>query len=86
MFKCNQCGACCKLLVKDHAPELDRGDGICKYLKDNKCTIYEDRPMKCRHGTAFKLYNLDQVMTKQEYDDLSTEMCKKLKAEADAKF
>ena len=43
-FFCDKCEIGCKIL--SHIPELhayDRGDGICKYLKDNLCTIYATR-------------------------------------------
>ena len=47
-FKCIKCGACCKR-VDIMAPELDRGDRICKHLKeDNTCWIYHKRPKVCR--------------------------------------
>jgi len=29
-------------------PEWDRGDGACKYLENNVCSIYEQRPEICR--------------------------------------
>lgn len=34
MFECDKCGSCCKNLKKiGEYFDLDRGDGICKYLK-----------------------------------------------------
>jgi len=74
VFTCNSCGACCKLLIKDHAPELDRGDGICINLKNNKCDIYESRPDKCRQGNSFD----SKLMSRQDYDELSMKACKTL--------
>lgn len=47
MWKCSQCASCCKLaglIVR----EWDRGDGACKYLQGNLCSIYENRPEICR--------------------------------------
>ena len=43
MWQCSKCGACCHYawLMK---PEWDRGDGACKYLENNVCSIYEQRP------------------------------------------
>ena len=36
-------------------PEFDRGDGVCMYLKDNKCVIYNTRPAICRsENLSFK--------------------------------
>ena len=48
-FECEQCGECCKHI--DLVPDMkkyDIGNGICKYLLDNKCQIYNDRPNVCR--------------------------------------
>jgi len=47
MWKCSQCGNCCKfawLMKKEWALE----DGSCKYLKNKLCTIYDTRPEICR--------------------------------------
>lgn len=62
MDKCKLCAKCCKkhwLIKLTNQRELDLfGDDVvfgnfiwadkCKYLKDNRCTIYEDRPLKCK--------------------------------------
>jgi len=40
MFQCDRCGCCCRNLHKSEIyAELDRGDGVCKYLLGNLCTI-----------------------------------------------
>lgn len=45
MFRCSACGECCRHLDKSEIyKSLDRGDGVCKYLSGNICTIYKDRP------------------------------------------
>ena len=36
--------------------ELDRGDGVCRYLKGNLCSIYEDRPLLCRVDESYEIY------------------------------
>lgn len=44
MFYCDRCGACCRNLRKSKLyAELDRGDGTCRYLAGNLCSIYENR-------------------------------------------
>jgi len=36
MFKCDKCGLCCSNIGNSKIyKDLDRGDGVCKYLKDN---------------------------------------------------
>lgn len=49
MIKCGNCKAYCCREAPRLMPELDRGDGICQFLtSDNKCAIYEDRPLICK--------------------------------------
>ena len=56
MFYCDRCGACCRNLRKSKLyAELDRGDGTCRYLAGNLCSIYENRPLLCRPLTEFNL-------------------------------
>ena len=48
-FFCSQCGECCKNIR--HIPELagySDENGCCKYLKNNLCSVYENRPEVCR--------------------------------------
>ena len=79
-FFCDKCGICCKIL--QHIPELreyDRGDGICKYLENNLCIIYENRPDICNVEKTYRRFS-DQL-TKEEYYQLVAKYCKKLKQE-----
>lgn len=47
MFECDSCGLCCMNIYKSEIySELDRGDGVCKYLSGNLCSIYENRPLQ----------------------------------------
>jgi len=78
-FLCNQCGACCKILPKLVAPELVGDNGFCKHLKDNKCTIYENRPDICNHE---KVYILHTDLSRDEYDEMSMKACRKLEVMA----
>ncbi len=79
MFICNQCGLCCKnLKLSSIYAELDRGDGTCKYLKNNLCSIYNDRPLLCRIDESYEFFFKDSF-SKEEYYKLNYEMCKKFK-------
>lgn len=81
MFKCDECGECCRNL--DKSPlyvELHNGDGICRYLKDNRCSIYENRPLLCRVDECYEEFFCDK-MTYDEYLQLNYECCKILKGE-----
>ena len=78
MFECNKCGLCCRNLKRsDIYKELDRGDGICKYLDGNLCSVYDDRPLLCRVDESYDLLFLDKL-SKEEYYELNYKACKEL--------
>lgn len=60
--------------------DLDRGDGICKFLDGNVCSIYNTRPAKCRVDKCYELYFSDRL-TKEEFYKLNYQICKVLKKE-----
>lgn len=79
MFHCDKCGACCRNL--SYSPlykELDRGDGICKYLNGNLCSIYDKRPLVCRVDDSYNVLFKDKLSL-EEYYQLNYEACIKLK-------
>lgn len=79
MFKCDKCGECCRHLNKSELyRELDRGDGVCKYLVHNLCSIYDERPLLCRVDEAYNAY-FQSEMTKEEYYRLNYEGCKSIR-------
>ena len=76
MFKCDKCGICCKSLAGNPIyKDLDRGDGTCMYLKDNLCSIYEQRPILCRVDDAYNKY-FKQRMSLEEYYNENYKICK----------
>lgn len=79
MFKCDKCGECCRHLdASELYKGLYRGDGICRYLNQNICSIYEDRPLLCRIDDAYEVYFKSQ-MTKEEYYKLNYDGCQTIK-------
>lgn len=81
MFKCSMCGKCCRELKGiELYKELDRGDGICKYLENNKCSIYEKRPLLCRVDESYEKY-FSEIYTLDEYYKLNYKVCESLKKE-----
>ena len=81
MFKCTCCGMCCRNLDKsDVYKDLDRGDGTCKYLDGNKCSIYDERPLLCRIDESYEVYFKKHYSLK-EYYELNYSVCKKLQKE-----
>ncbi len=81
-FPCNSCGECCRNIA--HIPELKdfhSGDGICKFLKNNRCEIYENRPDICKVDTMFeKTYH--KFYTKEQFYNLNIEACFQLQERA----
>ena len=79
MFQCDRCGICCRNLKKSNLyKDLDRGDGVCRYLENNLCTIYDTRPILCRIDESYKIY-FEKIMNKEDYYKLNYEACKILK-------
>lgn len=79
MFDCDKCGECCRNL--DKSPiyvELDRGDGTCRYLTGNLCSIYEKRPILCRIDESYDLFFKDKL-ARDEFYKLNQSFCIKLK-------
>lgn len=78
MFPCNKCGACCRNLDKsDLYAFLNRGDGVCIYLKGNDCSIYDRRPLLCRIDECYDRF-FSKFYTKEEYYELNRKVCKSL--------
>ena len=79
MFTCDKCGACCRnLTLSPIYQDLDRGDGVCKYLSGNLCSIYTERPLLCRVDESYYAF-FDGVISKEEYYRRNYEVCDKLK-------
>lgn len=78
-FECDKCGACCRNLnMSELYSDLDSGDGTCKYLVGNLCSIYNERPLKCRVEESYCVFFSDE-MSKEEFYQKNYEMCKRLK-------
>ena len=80
-FICSQCGLCCKQIGK--VPELkhlDRGDGVCRHLKDNLCQIYKTRPLFCRVDEMYQEAFSD-LFDLETFYELNYQICKKLQSE-----
>lgn len=79
VFSCDKCGECCRNLFGSeiYAP-LDRGDGICRYLSGNLCSIYQDRPLLCRIDECYEKFFKGQLSL-EEYYRMNKSSCEKLK-------
>ncbi|MDE7247919.1 MAG: YkgJ family cysteine cluster protein [Lachnospiraceae bacterium] len=79
MFSCDKCGECCRHLnLSPIYGALDRGDGVCKYLSGNLCTIYDERPLLCRVDESYEVYFKNKI-AKKDYYRLNYETCNKIK-------
>lgn len=79
MFQCDQCGACCRNLdLNPVFSELNRGDGICRFLSGNLCSIYETRPLICRVDEVYELFWKDQL-SRERYYQMNSEIYNQLK-------
>lgn len=84
MFVCDKCGLCCRKVTESPVyRELDRGDGICRFFDEfsKLCTIYEDRPLLCNVNEAYEQI-FQEIISKEEYENLNQESCRKLKEDA----
>ena len=78
MFYCEHCGCCCRNLDKsDIYASLNRGDGVCKYLKGNDYSIYENRPVLCRIDESYDRF-FSEMMSREEFYDINKQACKQL--------
>ena len=78
MYKCEHCGCCCRNIDKsDIYASLDRGDGVCKYLVGNDCSIYKNRPLLCRIDESYDSM-FSSIMTREEFYIVNKKVCKKL--------
>lgn len=79
MFKCDMCGECCRNIgLAELYSDLDDGTGKCRYLSGNRCSIYNERPIKCRIDESYDGF-FSSHMSKEEYYQLNYKMCEKLK-------
>ncbi|MBQ4404594.1 MAG: YkgJ family cysteine cluster protein [Selenomonadaceae bacterium] len=80
-FECDCCGACCRniRLSKFYSAEMDRGDGVCKHLKNNLCEIYSERPIFCNVDAYYEKFLADK-MTREEFYGMNYIFCDELKS------
>jgi Fe-S-cluster containining protein len=55
----------------------DTGNGVCRYLVNNLCGIYENRPQICKVEEMYFTFFKD-VMTEQEFVKANIEACAKI--------
>jgi hypothetical protein len=82
---CTCCGLCCKRLDKIELPEeykyLDNGSGICKFLNDNRCMIYKERPLICNSNRMYALYYCQFFETMEKFEEFLKTICHQIQGE-----
>lgn len=76
-FKCEKCGECCRHI--DLVPGLShlQTNGVCRYLKNDICIIYNSRPDLCNRFKVFEM--LKDQMTEEEFVEKLVYYCEKFK-------
>ena len=85
-FPCDSCGICCrKLFLNAMYEDLDRGDGVCRFLDTdtNLCTTYDTRPDKCNVDAMYHLYYSDRCSL-EEFHRMNYAVCRQWQIEAEA--
>lgn len=78
-INCNGCDAPCRRRVGLVKPEMDRGDGACKYLTEaNRCSIYDCRPFICNTDMIWNSFFKGRV-TREEFDRMNELNCMELR-------
>ena len=67
MWECKKCGACCRVVN-------------CPYLKDNLCSIYEQRPDICRVDKMYEILIKNNEITKERWYEINKIVCNYLQA------
>lgn len=93
-FGCTSCGACCKRVdsVIEFYGEKEPGsiyhfpyahkDGVCEKLgEDNRCTVYDNRPIICSIDAMMELAFMDDEAGKKEYYSQCADACNYMQEE-----
>lgn len=76
-FACSGCGACCRRVAALRLNWPVKQDGSCVHLTDDdRCAIYETRPLICRVDEA-----RPHGMSVEAWHKVNTEACEQLKKE-----
>jgi len=61
-FPCSGCGCCCKRVDKFVGSDFPYShiNGVCEKLVDDKCSVYETRPLICNVYEMQKVMNINK--------------------------
>lgn len=79
-FACNGCGECCRRVSQLSPSWPTRPDGACVHLgADNRCAIYETRPLICRVDES-----RPASVSVEHWHKLNADVCAQLQRESNA--
>ena len=79
MFRCDCCGECCRHISGiEELREYCLPSGVCKNLKNNRCIIYDNRPLVCRVDDMYHKV-MYKYMSLEEFYRVNTDACNILK-------
>ena len=78
-FNCDKCGECCRHMERFIDVLPHQHNGICHFLQDGLCSIYENRPDLCDFKRAYN--HLKDYFTEYEYIENVMRSCEQLKSE-----
>ncbi|MBE6073212.1 MAG: YkgJ family cysteine cluster protein [Selenomonas ruminantium] len=84
MFKCEKCGACCRLIGQTpFLKSFSLATGECKWLdsETNLCKIYNKRPDICNIDKMYEMYYYKKY-SKEEFYQINRENCKTIRGES----
>jgi len=55
----------------------DIGNGVCRYLENNLCSIYKYRPLICNIEEMYSLY-FKEKMSEKEFVDINIKSCTRI--------
>lgn len=73
-FPCTACGACCRSINGISFLEKYNRQGTCIKLVNNRCSIYNERPLLCRIDEAYEEV-FSEFMTLEEYYEENAKAC-----------
>ncbi len=75
-FHCVSCGECCRYIDIIEGLKDLHINGVCKFLVDDKCSIYDKRPSLCRYDAVYEMFK-DKISLKA-YDEMVMHYCQQL--------
>jgi Fe-S-cluster containining protein len=81
-FPCIRCGLCCQRI--DKIPQLEnyhKGDGVCIFLHNDLCVIYDIRPDICNIEKSYLLW-FEEKISEDEFIIENLKACLELAKKA----